>query len=142
VVAKTRRIAVYLPPLPEIDPRPASAAFRKQALGDGGLSDEADQSFAPCGNFAISPQAARFKNRGPEIATAPAAGLYAAPGSIECAGSWLASSGHRGALPHESFDVGSDLRTAVNPNDYKVPFAFTGVIERVTVALAPSQLMP
>jgi len=42
----------------------------------------------------------------------------------------------------ETFDIGSDLRTPVDPHDYKVPFAFTGTISRVTVNLGRPQLAP
>jgi hypothetical protein len=35
----------------------------------------------------------------------------------------------------ETFDVGIDTRTGVDDNDYKVPFAFTGNIDHVKVAL-------
>lgn len=37
----------------------------------------------------------------------------------------------------ESFDMGSDTRTPVDPNDYKVPFAFNGDINKVTISLKP-----
>ncbi len=40
----------------------------------------------------------------------------------------------------ETFDVGVDTRTSVNENDYQVPFAFNGTINRLTVKLGPSQL--
>ncbi len=40
----------------------------------------------------------------------------------------------------ETFDVGVDTRTAVNDNDYQVPFAFNGTIDQLTVNLGPSQL--
>ena len=39
----------------------------------------------------------------------------------------------------ETFDVGSDTRTAVN-NDYQLPFHFTGTIDKLTFKLGPSQL--
>ena len=42
----------------------------------------------------------------------------------------------------ETFDVGSDLRTPVNPKDYKVPFEFTGTISKVMVTLTPPSLRP
>jgi arylsulfatase len=57
----------------------------------------------------------------------------------------------RKSIPHtvpailtidETFDVGSDTRTAVDDADYKVPFRFTGKIGKVQVKLGPSQLMP
>jgi hypothetical protein len=35
----------------------------------------------------------------------------------------------------ETFDVGSDTRTAVDENDYQVPFAFTGKVDKVSVQL-------
>ena len=41
----------------------------------------------------------------------------------------------------ESFDVGSDTRTGVN-EDYKLPFRFTGTINRLTFKLGKSQLLP
>ncbi len=40
----------------------------------------------------------------------------------------------------ETFDVGVDTRTAVNENDYHVPFPFNGKIDNLTVKLGPSQL--
>jgi arylsulfatase len=40
----------------------------------------------------------------------------------------------------ETFDVGIDLRTGVNDNDYQVPFPFTGKIDKLTFSLGPSQL--
>jgi arylsulfatase A-like enzyme len=39
----------------------------------------------------------------------------------------------------ETFDVGSDTRTTVN-NDYKLPFRFTGTIDKLTFNLGPEQL--
>jgi arylsulfatase len=39
----------------------------------------------------------------------------------------------------ETFDVGSDTRTAVN-DDYKLPFRFTGTIDKLTFNLGPEQL--
>jgi arylsulfatase A-like enzyme len=41
----------------------------------------------------------------------------------------------------ESFDIGSDTRTGVN-DDYKLPFRFTGTINKLTFKLGPSQLLP
>ena len=35
----------------------------------------------------------------------------------------------------ETFDIGSDNRTSVDENDYQVPFAFTGRVEKVSVQL-------
>jgi arylsulfatase A-like enzyme len=40
----------------------------------------------------------------------------------------------------ESFDVGVDTRTGVNDNDYQVPFAFNGKIDKVTFNLGPTRL--
>jgi arylsulfatase len=40
----------------------------------------------------------------------------------------------------ETFDIGVDTRTGVNDKDYKVPFAFNGRIDKLTVTLAPPQL--
>jgi arylsulfatase len=37
----------------------------------------------------------------------------------------------------EIFDVGVDTRTGVEDKDYQVPFAFTGKIDKLTVALEP-----
>jgi arylsulfatase len=39
----------------------------------------------------------------------------------------------------ETFDVGSDTRTAVN-DDYKLPFRFIGTIDKLTFNLGPEQL--
>jgi len=41
----------------------------------------------------------------------------------------------------ETFDVGMDTRTPVN-DDYKLPFQFTGTIDKLTFKLGPSQLTP
>ena len=41
----------------------------------------------------------------------------------------------------ETFDVGIDLRTPVDDNDYQVPFRFTGTLTKLTVKLGPEQLM-
>jgi hypothetical protein len=35
----------------------------------------------------------------------------------------------------ETFDVGSDSRTSVDDNDYQVPFAFNGKVDKVAVQL-------
>ena len=40
----------------------------------------------------------------------------------------------------ETFDVGLDTRTAVNDNDYQVPFRFNGKIDKLTFKLGPIQL--
>lgn len=40
----------------------------------------------------------------------------------------------------ETFDVGVDPRTSVNPNDYQVPFPFNGKIEKLTFNLEPMEL--
>jgi arylsulfatase len=40
----------------------------------------------------------------------------------------------------ETFDVGVDTRTGVNDEDYKVPFRFTGKIDKLTIKLGPEQL--
>jgi arylsulfatase len=42
----------------------------------------------------------------------------------------------------ETFDVGVDTLSAVNEDDYQVPFAFTGKIDKLTFKIGPSQLMP
>ena len=42
----------------------------------------------------------------------------------------------------ETFDVGVDTGTPVDDADYKCPFRFTGKLEKLTVKLGPSQLMP
>jgi arylsulfatase len=41
----------------------------------------------------------------------------------------------------ESFDVGVDTRTGVDDKDYKLPFRFTGKLDKLTVKLGPSQMM-
>jgi arylsulfatase A-like enzyme len=41
----------------------------------------------------------------------------------------------------ESFDVGVDSRTGVDDKDYKLPFRFTGKLDKLTIKLGPSQLM-
>ncbi len=40
----------------------------------------------------------------------------------------------------ETFDVGIDLRTPVDDNDYQVPFAFNGTINKLTVNLKPAPM--
>jgi hypothetical protein len=40
----------------------------------------------------------------------------------------------------ESFDVGVDLRTGVNDQDYQVPFRFTGTLKKLTYELEPPSL--
>jgi hypothetical protein len=40
----------------------------------------------------------------------------------------------------ESFDIGSDLRTSVEPQDYQVPFEFVGKINQVRFQLGPEGL--
>jgi arylsulfatase len=40
----------------------------------------------------------------------------------------------------ESFDVGVDLRTGVNDQDYQVPFRFTGTLDKITYKLEPPSL--
>ena len=39
----------------------------------------------------------------------------------------------------ETFDIGSDTRTGVDES-YKLPFKFTGIINRLTYKLGPSQI--
>jgi hypothetical protein len=40
----------------------------------------------------------------------------------------------------ETFDVGIDLRTGVNDEDYQVPFKFTGKINKLTINLGEDKL--
>jgi arylsulfatase len=42
----------------------------------------------------------------------------------------------------ETFDVGSDTGTPVDDRDYKVPFAFTGTLNKLTVQVEPEQMLP
>ena len=42
--------------------------------------------------------------------------------------------------PDETFDVGMDLRTGVNDQDYQPPFRFNGTIDKVTFELGKVQL--
>jgi hypothetical protein len=42
----------------------------------------------------------------------------------------------------ETFDIGSDTGTPVDDQDYKVPFAFSGKIDKLTIALDPPKLTP
>ncbi len=42
----------------------------------------------------------------------------------------------------ETFDVGADTGTPVNDKDYQVPFAFTGKIDKLTLAIDRPQLTP
>ena len=39
----------------------------------------------------------------------------------------------------ETFDIGSDTRTGVD-DSYKLPFRFTGTIDKLTFKLGPSQM--
>jgi arylsulfatase A-like enzyme len=40
----------------------------------------------------------------------------------------------------ETFDIGADTGTPVDDHDYQVPFAFTGKIDKLTIALEPPKL--
>jgi len=40
----------------------------------------------------------------------------------------------------ETFDIGSDTGTPVNDQDYQVPFAFTGKLNKLTLKLDRPQL--
>ncbi|HQT79049.1 MAG: arylsulfatase, partial [Rhodospirillales bacterium 20-64-7] len=42
----------------------------------------------------------------------------------------------------ETFDVGMDTGTPVDDQDYKVPFRFTGTIDKLTVVVEPPKLTP
>src|SRR5262249_22379877 len=42
----------------------------------------------------------------------------------------------------ETFAVGSDTGPPVDDKDYQCPFAFTGKLEKLTVKIGPSQLLP
>jgi arylsulfatase len=42
----------------------------------------------------------------------------------------------------ETFDIGSDTGTPVDDNDYKVPFKFTGTIDKLTISLDRPKLTP
>jgi hypothetical protein len=42
----------------------------------------------------------------------------------------------------QSFDIGLSGPTPVDDGDYKVPFNFTGKINKVTIALDPPKLTP
>ena len=42
----------------------------------------------------------------------------------------------------ETFDIGSDTRTPVDDADYQVPFRFTGTLNKVSIKLGPSELLP
>lgn len=39
---------------------------------------------------------------------------------------------------NETFAVGLDTATSVDPQDYQIPFRFTGTINNLTVKLGPS----
>jgi arylsulfatase A-like enzyme len=41
----------------------------------------------------------------------------------------------------ETFDVGVDLRTPIDDKDYQVPFRFTGKLDKLTIKVAPEQLI-
>jgi len=38
------------------------------------------------------------------------------------------------------FDIGSKTNTPIDPEDYQVPFTFTGKIDKVTISVAPPVL--
>jgi hypothetical protein len=40
----------------------------------------------------------------------------------------------------ETFDIGVDTRTPVDDKAYRVPFPFTGTINKLTIKLGPEQL--
>jgi hypothetical protein len=40
----------------------------------------------------------------------------------------------------ETFDIGSDTGTPVDDQDYQVPFAFTGKIDKLTISVEPPKL--
>ena len=40
----------------------------------------------------------------------------------------------------ETFDVGSDTETPIDDHDYKVPFRFTGTLDKLTPAIDPPKL--
>ena len=42
----------------------------------------------------------------------------------------------------ESFDIGADTGTPVDDRDYQIPFAFTGKIDKLTIAVDPPKLTP
>jgi hypothetical protein len=42
----------------------------------------------------------------------------------------------------ETFDIGSDTGSAIDDNDYHVPFEFTGTIDKLTIALDRPKLTP
>ena len=42
----------------------------------------------------------------------------------------------------ENFDVGADTGTPVDDNDYQVPFAFTGKINKITLTIDRPNLTP
>jgi arylsulfatase len=42
----------------------------------------------------------------------------------------------------ESLDIGSDTGTPVNDADYKIPFAFTGKINKITLTIDRPKLSP
>ena len=42
----------------------------------------------------------------------------------------------------EAFDIGSDTLTGVNDADYQPPFAFTGTLHKLTLAVDRPQLSP
>ena len=41
---------------------------------------------------------------------------------------------------YETFDIGSDTRSGVDDDDYQVPFAFSGTLDKLTFNLGPEQL--
>jgi hypothetical protein len=58
--------------------------------------------------------------------------LHAAP-------NWAEISTHLNVGGIETFDIGSDTRTAVD-DSYKLPFHFTGKIDKLAFKLGPTQM--
>jgi hypothetical protein len=68
-------------------------------------------------------------------------------GVLKVDGKEVATKSLSGSIPailtiDETLDIGSDTRTPVDDADYKVPFPFSGTINKVAFKLAPSELMP
>jgi arylsulfatase len=53
---------------------------------------------------------------------------------------WAVSDPRTRPARRVTFDAALDIRTSVNEQDYQVPFAFNGTINKLTFNLGPEQL--
>jgi hypothetical protein len=72
--------------------------------------------------------------------TEQAAPVRAAPSSPIGRSPHGATTALASASAANAFDIGSDTGTPVDDQDYQVPFAFTGKIDKLTFSIAPPAL--